>query len=551
VSEKDFADAIREFEEAVGLDWVFTSDEDLDLYRDAYSPYKGEPREMMASAAVAPDNVEEVSKVVKIANAYKIPIYTISTGRGLGYGHCAPVYSGSVILELKRMNRIIEVNEKNAYCLVEPGVNYFDLYRYTEEKGLRLMDSIAENCFGGLVGNSLDHGNGFLPPEYRDHFGAHCGMEVVTANGDIMRTGMGALPNSKIWQQYKYGLGPYIDGIFSQGNMGVVTKMGFWMYPMPEAHFEGTVYVPRHDDLIRLVEIQNYLMHSSVATGFSSLGAPLFRRGPGGPAGQGQKQDPELAALLAKLDVRDISPEFEKYALRKGVPYWSAGLTFFGPLRVVKAQWEYAKEKFSAIPGATFEDGRLVRFPLTREYIETQGALARVAQFGVPNLQNFGISTRGRMNATPPLGHVFCAPLLPRTGQDLLEFNKVFAQFGAETGSTRFGPSMFQMPMDFLGPRTFMTVWSMSIVADVETNKKSREEYRAVVKVLGEHGWGEYRSHPVFYNDIMDDYSYNNHALMHLHETIKDAVDPNGILSAGRYGIWPKHLRHMKEVKSS
>jgi len=62
VSEKDFSDAIRQFEEVVGLDWVFTSDEDLDLYRDSYSPYQGEEEERVASAAVAPAKVEEVSK---------------------------------------------------------------------------------------------------------------------------------------------------------------------------------------------------------------------------------------------------------------------------------------------------------------------------------------------------------------------------------------------------------------------------------------------------------------------------------------------------------
>src|SRR5271169_6129934 len=96
VSAGDFAEAIKQFEDAVGKDWVFTSDEDVALYRDAYSPFYGEPEERVASAAVAPDNVEEVQKVVKIANRYKIPIYPISTGKDLGYGGCAPVYSGSV-----------------------------------------------------------------------------------------------------------------------------------------------------------------------------------------------------------------------------------------------------------------------------------------------------------------------------------------------------------------------------------------------------------------------------------------------------------------------
>ncbi len=47
----------------------------------------------------------------------------------------------------------------------------------------------------------------------------------------------------------------------------------------------------------------------------------------------------------------------------------------------------------------------------------------------------------------------------------------------------------------------------------------------------------------MFQQSVMDVYSYNNHALQRFHTTLKDAIDPNGILSAGRYAIWPKHLR--------
>src|SRR5436190_127029 len=109
VSAQVFAQAVREFEAAVGKEWVFTSDEDVSLYRDAYSVLWGEPEERLASAAVAPDRLEQVQQVVKIANAHKIPIYPVSTGRNLGYGGSAPNYSGSVVLDLKRMNRILEV----------------------------------------------------------------------------------------------------------------------------------------------------------------------------------------------------------------------------------------------------------------------------------------------------------------------------------------------------------------------------------------------------------------------------------------------------------
>src|SRR5271167_894081 len=275
VSAGDFAEAIKQFEDAVGKEWVFTSDEDVALYRDAYSPFVGEPEERLASAAVAPESAEQVQKVVRVANQYKIPIYPVSTGKNLGYGGSAPVLSGSVVLDLKRMNRILEVNEENAYVLVEPGVSYFDLYRFIQEKGLKLWVDVPDPGWGSPVGNSLDRGGGYLMAQFRNHFDSHCGMEVVLANGEIIRTGMGAMPNAKTWQQYKTGYGPWVDGIFSQSNFGVVTKMGFWLMPEPDAYLSGTVMVPRHQDLIPLIDTINYLENAELFTGLPILFGPL------------------------------------------------------------------------------------------------------------------------------------------------------------------------------------------------------------------------------------------------------------------------------------
>src|SRR5512147_1485979 len=136
VSRADFNKVLTAWRGAVGNDWVFTAEQDVALYRDAYSPYWGEPEERVASAAVAPETLEQVQAVVRVANQYKVPVYAISTGRNLAYGGSAPVYSGSVVLDLKRMNKVLEVSERNAYALVEPGVSYFDLYNHIQEKKL-------------------------------------------------------------------------------------------------------------------------------------------------------------------------------------------------------------------------------------------------------------------------------------------------------------------------------------------------------------------------------------------------------------------------------
>src|SRR5262245_20513572 len=246
VSMSVFSAALREFAAVVGEAWVFTQDADVDLYRDAYSPLRGQPDERTASAAVAPASVGEVQAIVRIASRHGIPLYTISTGRNLGYGGSAPARSGDVVLDLKRMNRIIEVNDSNHYAIVEPGVSYFDLYNYIQERGLKVWIDCPDPGWGSLIGNALDHGVGHTASRFRNHFDAHCGMEVVLANGEIVRTGMGALPNAKTWAQFKMGFGPIVDGLFSQSNFGIVTKMGFWLMPQPEAFLQGSVLASRY-----------------------------------------------------------------------------------------------------------------------------------------------------------------------------------------------------------------------------------------------------------------------------------------------------------------
>ena len=538
LSQRDFDRALKEFAAAVGEDWVFTSDADVALYRDAYSPFRGEPEERMASAAVAPHSVEEVQAVVRTANTYKVPIYPISTGKNLGYGGSAPNLSGSVVLDLKRMNRILEVSERNASALVEPGVSYFDFYRYIQENKLKVWMDCPDPGWGSLIGNAVDHGGGYTQTTFRNHFDAHCGMEVVLANGDLLRTGMGALPNSKTWQQYKFGVGPWIDGLFSQSNFGVVTKMGFWLMPEPDAYLTGTVSVPKHQDLVQLVDILNFLENSGVVNGMPQLGSPLL----------GGFFDPVGGELRDLIQSGASTEELEAFAKRQGRGYWSCTVKFYGPRKAIEANWEYAQEKFAAIPGATFENGETYRFPLSAAEIEditsNQAAGSRTStlpEFGVPSLTMFSIGARTETNPNPTHGHMWFSPIIPRSGEAIFEANRVFAEAAKELGLP-LGAVGFSLPTTYWN-RAFVYLFGFPVTEDIETNRRNREKFERIVRIAAEQGWGEYRTPPAYQDTVVDTYSFNNHALRRFHETLKDAVDPNGILAAGRYGIWPKHLR--------
>ncbi len=497
VSNSDFTSALEEFRVAVGADWVFTSDEDVAMYRDAYSPYWGEEEERVASAAVAPATVEQVQAVVRAANARRIPLYPISTGRNLAYGGAAPVYSGSVVLDLKRMNRVLEVNEPNAWALVEPGVSYFDLYNYITERKLDIWIDPPDPGWGSVIGNALDGGGGWTAYPFRDHFGAHCGMEVVLGDGEIVRTGMGAVPGSKTWQENRWGYGPWVDGLFRQGNMGVVTKMGFWLMPRPEAYILGTVQVFNDRDIIPLMETLNLIENQHVVNGSTQVGAGF---------GDG--------------------------------PAWTLNVPIYGPANVIRAQMDYVKSRFAMIKGSKFEEGTMIKTPLSTE----DRARVRLVNFGIPNLSTFALLGRSPMQPERPGGHIGFSPIVPRNGEELLRFRDFYRDNLARiSGGENLG---------IVGP-VFMTNWERSLVGlimfpiskDVTENRKIRDAFVKWVALAAEQGWTEYRAPAVFQDLVADTYSYNNHALRRMREKIKDAIDPNGILSAGRYGVWPKHLR--------
>jgi FAD/FMN-containing dehydrogenase len=543
ISTNIFAAALQEFAAVVGKDWVFTGDEDLDLYRDAYSPLRGLPEERIASAAVAPNTTEQVQAIVRIANRYGIPLYTISTGKNLGYGGSAPAYSGSVVLDLKRMNRIIEVNERNHYAIVEPGVSYFDLYQYIQQRGLKVWIDCPDPGWGSLIGNALDHGVGYTTPRYRNHFDAHCGLEVVLASGEILRTGMGALPGSATWQQFKMGFGPIVDGIFSQSNFGIVTKMGFWLMPQPEAFLQASVFASRYDDLHSLVDTLNYIENSGLSSGLPQLASPLLGLGDvhrqvdmffNGP--------PKLASEHQQLIAGSklgYSAALQRYGLDHDIPYWELRLAFYGPPKVVAAQWDAVCELASrAIRSVRCRADPIRLLPLN----EVDKAAVHVQQVGIPNLEIFAFGTRSPGNPNPSSGHLWFSPVIPRSAQGIIEANRVFDEAATTLELPIIGLKPFVLPFG-LYERSFLYLIGFPVTQDAQQNRRFVQAFRELIRIGADHGWGEYRTPVIFQDQVMGAYSYNNNILRRFHETLKDAVDPNGILSPGRYGIWPKHLR--------
>ena len=540
VSEADFAAALRAFASIVGDQWVFTTDEDLELYRDSYSILWGEAAERTAAAAVAPDNADQVVELVKVANRYRIPIYPISTGKNLGYGGAAPALAGSVVFDLKRMNRIVEIDEQHGYVVVEPGVSYFDLYNHIQEKGLKLWIDVPSPGWGSVLGNALDGGVGVTLAPYRNHFEAQCGIEAVLPNGRMMRTGMGAMPGAKTWQQFKPGFGPRIDGLFKQSNYGVVTKMGFWLMPSPDNFATGAVTVPRLRDMVPLVNIIGRLEQSKIVQGLWNLSSPTTGTPPfaAHEAGPPKPLDPAIAAILNDPGGVDMN-KLDAAAQAKGLPFLACDFNFYGPEKLIKAQWDCVCDALGVIPGAKFKLGEIRRLPLAPE---EQAKTRDLGPFGIPTLKTFDLGPMFSYEGADVVGHIFFSPVIPRTGEAAIEAMELFAAIGSKYKLP--GPPL-QFPSTIF-ERAFLFAVGLPVTRSAAVNAKLRDIIRELVAVSAERGWGEYRTAPAFYDLIMGTYSYNDHALREFLETIKDAVDPNGIMSPGRYAIRSHQRRQAK-----
>lgn len=290
---------LSELQSIVGTENLLTTPEQILPYTHTEFPLQ---RHILAVAR--PASTFEVQRIVRLAARDGFPVYPISTGKNWGYGSSNPVSDGNLILDLSRMKRIREVNTELAYAVVEPGVTQQDLYEELENRQTGLMmDPTGSGPGCSILGNSLERGYGITP--HGDHFSFVCGLEVVLANGEILRTGFDHFENSKVSRVFKWGVGPYLDGIFTQSNFGIVTSMGVWLMPKP-GHFEACYFsCDQDEDIYPLIDATRWLLQHHVVRGSINLAhrnrvLTMLMQYPWSQMGGRTPLDPSLALQLAR-----------------------------------------------------------------------------------------------------------------------------------------------------------------------------------------------------------------------------------------------------------
>ena len=285
-------EAFRQWAEVLGSDRARHDEDVIALYSRSTLPQGTTPL-----GVLFPVSTEEIQSIVHIAREAGISLYPISRGKNWGYGDACAVTDGQVIVDLSRMNRIVEVNQDLAYAVIEPGVTQQQLYDYLEEHNIpQWFDCTGSGPDASIVGNTLERGFGHTP--YGDHFYNSCGMEVVLGDGRILRTGYGHYHEAKATHVFKWALGPYLDGLFTQSSLGIVTSLGIWLMPKPECFNMFFLSMPSDNDLPRMIDALRPLKLSGQIKSLVHIGNDLriissFQRYPW-QAANGQTPLPEF-----------------------------------------------------------------------------------------------------------------------------------------------------------------------------------------------------------------------------------------------------------------
>jgi 4-cresol dehydrogenase (hydroxylating) flavoprotein subunit len=522
--------AIEQWAEAVGPDYVVTGEAVL---RQAETSTFATNRRI--SAIVRPANREEVQECLRIATRCHTAIYPISSGKNWGYGSRVPCSDNCVLLDLGRMNHIVDFSEELAYVTVEPGVTQSQLYAFLQERRSALwMDATGASPSCSLIGNTMERGFGHTP--YGDHFAHTCGLEVVLPDGTVIETGFARFASAQAAPLHRWGVGPFLDGLFSQSNFGVVTRMTIWLMPAPEyfqAYYfrcEGEKGLSAVIDALRPLRLNGTIRSAShIANDYKVLQA--LRQYPW--------DQPGCATPLG-------AEAMKGFRRTLGIGAWNGSGALYGSKGQVREARRLLRRALAGkVTKLTFLDDRLLRLAakFARFYQFFSGwdlklmleVLTPVYGLmkGIPT-EHPMTSTYWRKHEPPPAsmdpdrdgcGLLWFSPVAPNKGDDARRLTGIATETMLRYG---FEPAI---SLTILIERSISCIVSITYDRHVAgEDERAKACYQELLSTLAGYGYHPYRLTVNSMDAVSEGGAYTE-----LLQTLKKTLDPGAILAPGRY----------------
>jgi hypothetical protein len=256
---------------------------------------------------------------------------------------------------------------------------------------------------------------GFLPSGV--HHQQIAGLEVLLADGEIVRTGQFAINGSGSAHASKHSFGPSVEGLFIQSNLGIVTKMGIWLSPQPQAYLSCTLDMPEMQDIATIVDVlgplrRNGVIDSTLWTASATETFAVFHKG---------KELWDEDSAIPEWRLKELMRKFD-------IGFWTTHFGLYGPEAVIKAHFQEIEKVVEAKAPTGILRSNLYSGKSAEMMVSDVLVKGDMDMFiGKPGFQSMEI-----MKFNLPLDDSGCvtahqdfAPIMPAIGKTVLDWTEV------------------------------------------------------------------------------------------------------------------------------
>ena len=518
--------ALAKWREVLTDGGVVTDDTGVSKYQNCCSQSKRH-----IHGILLPENEAQIQVLVKIAVEHKVPLYPVSTGRNWGFGGANPAVDNCVIVDLHKMNRILDFDTDLGIVTVEPGVTQSQLEQFLSKNDYPFMYSaIASSAHCSVMGNALDRGHGMMP--HTDRFSSLMSLRAVLPDGDMYQPLLDDAGAPDISRAYKWGVGPYIDGLFSQGSFGIVTQASFALARRPE---QVTLFYFRPRDDISLTALTDKFREVKQRLGGIVNTIDLGNRM---SAEQGKRDDDAVlspADLWHQMD--DINNWTAYGSIHASTEMTKAAIKSMQRILKPVAQ-DFVFVTDELIEKVNKRPKLFSRTPMKRFVAHNIGLIAEMYDYmkGRPQMKALNY-TYHHLNLPPKddesldsditqSGLIWYWPIIPLRGKDVHLFLQMFKQISIKHG-------IYPTWNLCVESETWISA-GIHIFFDPASEKSAVDAYHKELFEEGKRlGYLPHRAHI----DTMG--WYGNEDNSHFFDTVrklKRGLDPHNIMAPGRYG---------------
>lgn len=522
--ENIFDFSTRNIENAI-QDWKASLGEDSVLEGEKTASYNNCPSQTVRyiPAVLRPQSRDDVQTIMRVAKKWKVQVHPLSTGKNWGFGGSTPASNSTVVIDLSRMNRILDFIPDLGIVTVEPGVTQKQLADFLTEKGHPFVVSASSSSpHTSLIGNALERGHGMMP--YMDRFMSLTSLKAVLADGSLFQSLLADGGGDEIDKTYKWGAGPYLDGLFSQGGFGIVTEASFILAPVCEnvtmfmCSLDG-ISSPensaRFDALISTLRKLKHISGHMIST--FEIGSRTGEKEKWSISGAIHAHH-DMTALIIKMMKRDLKDFTQDLVFwdKTTIKRFEGRPSFF---RKTTDSETYIRNNLG-----------LMKEMLDFHHGTPQENALHYAYHEKPEVLNGNRTIENMESQMRKTGLLWYWPLVPARGEDIRLFTDMVIRVSKEHG---FSP-VWNINMETL---TYVSA-GVHIFYDPDQNKdKAWAYYKTLLEEGKKLGYLPHRIHPDN-GDIYTDHGQS--AYFPLLQKLKKGIDPDNIL-AMRIKI-PHHL---------